>query len=134
MMKMKPDFNNKEASKINSSRNEKIMSALSEFDHDLDLSENDDNKTFSELTEVKIPVSSETTDKIAEIGDMLKKSVLDLKGYVGELKGDYYVYNCKKEPKTIDEVIRNFELLLSPHANKSNLISKKKWSSYSIEV
>lgn len=116
----------------NNSNNKKIdlENSLSLFGRDKE----DFNVDEEILYEVTIP--KDTTDKILKISRMVQVAVLTISGYEELPSGESNtsVYKLTKDPMAGTEVIKGFEGLLKTYADESNIISKKDWDSYSIQV
>lgn len=128
---MEQDFNNEKV--ISKTRNEKIKENLELFDQnsdDFDL----DKKSFADLTEKVIPISKDVNDRLMSINNIIETSVLTLSGYVKEVTKDKMVFKQKKLPLTKNSIISHFEAILEAFGDPSNILAKKEWDEFRIQV
>lgn len=122
-----------EKEKVSQTRNAKIRDKLKLFDEDpddYDLT----NKNFMDITEKVIPLSKGSEDKLLSINNIIDNSVLTISGYVKEFKKDKLVFKQKKLPLTRSNVISTFHAILEPFGDVSNILAKKDWETFKIQV
>jgi len=128
---MELDLSNE--TRVNKTRNEKIKENLKYFDQDPDDFDLD-KKSFVDITEKVIPISKDANDKLMSINNIIEQSVLTISGYDKQVTKEKIIFKQKKLPLTKSSVISHFNAILEAFGDPSNILAKKNWESFSVQV
>jgi len=122
-----------ENGKVLQTRNAKIKEKFELFDEnpdDYDL----EKKNFMDTTEKVIPLPKSSEDKLLSINNIIEQAVLTISGYEKEFRKQNIIFKQKKLPLTKNDVISTFHAILEPFGDVSNILSKKDWNSFCVQV
>jgi len=117
-------------SKKSKSKKEDIDEYLEEFGETAETYDLDE-----EITK-EVFISTSNSTMLMKLNEIIEEGVYEISGYTRQPQKDKekVIYKLTKEPMATENVLKQFKVLLSSHANTSNLIAKKQWETFVEQV